>query len=429
MQERRTQKESIRIGNWVIREKNQGGRWKASGPDGNFTLHQIDAITWRYIFGRSSEKSQARRQINACGVEEAALTAIEILFGRSIAPLPARLDVADVLRHGWEDSQAEPYYRKKLAQFSGYFLDWCIGEGVYYWDELLARRKPSDYVSHLAQRRLRRSSMSHYLEPVKRAASWASTQQDGRIRDWFQGYRLPPRVGLDLRYNAGAALKYLPFETIFALLEWMRDYRQGLSLRPGVALQALTALQLQEATRLTWDKVDLEDGTITIESDRRRDPLSAGIKNQWRVRRLPIPSLVHEILLETYQRQGSPAGSELVIDCPSWGAYSSRMDDMFNTFNQSLSIPPSDLRNTLPTEAENGRWLSVWVRRYMGHAPANEIERSYLGINSVEGLKEGADPFVERLRQKVVVHIEDAIREWKSKVASEGVARIGRDAA
>ncbi|MCA9429589.1 MAG: hypothetical protein KC940_03670 [Candidatus Omnitrophica bacterium] len=102
----------------------------------------------------------------------------------------------------------------------------------------------------------------------------------------------------------------------------------------------------------------------------------------------------------------------MVIDVPNVKAYSHRVNRMFLAWNPAHRIPPKDLRNTLPTEAERGGWMSIWVRRYFGHAPATIIERAYLAEQAVdEGIEEGTDLFVENLRKEVVVHIDEAVEK------------------
>jgi len=89
--------------------------------------------------------------------------------------------------------------------------------------------------------------------------------------------------------------------------------------------------------------------------------------------------------------------------------HSERVDDLVG-----IHTPPKDLRNTLPTEAEKGGWMSIWVRRYFGHAPANMIERSYLAEVEGDWRKESeVDSFVEKLREKVVVHIDAEVKKSK----------------
>jgi hypothetical protein len=293
-----------------------------------------------------------------------------------------------------------------LEGFAGYFLEWCLAEGIFHWEILLEKRSPIEYVRFLATKGLKRKTIIHYLDPIKRASRWVKTKGN---HDWFEGFVLDKRVGVDLKYHNQKRLTHIPLTKVLELLAWLPGYHFESSLRPGIALQGIVGLQLLEALRLTWDRWDRVNRTITIEEDRRNDPDTAGVKNPWRVRRLPIPEIVNEILIETYERRGRPEGSELVVDVPSWKAYCNRIYRMLKQFDPTIKIPPSDLRNTLSTAAEDGNWMSVWFRRYFGHAPATTIERHYLGVQAAGGCEEGSDAFVKKLREEVLVHLDREI--------------------
>ncbi len=58
--------------------------------------------------------------------------------------------------------------------------------------------------------------------------------------------------------------------------------------------------------------------------------------------------------------------------------------------------------------------MSVWVRRYFGHAPATMIEAAYLAEHAADGgVAEGTDAFVEMLRYEVVSHIDAEVEKCK----------------
>ena len=165
----------------------------------------------------------------------------------------------------------------------------------------------------------------------------------GRYRDFFEGFRLGKMIGQSLKYAEKKPKGYLTIAQVVDLLQWMRGQSKTIDLMPAVALQGLCGLQLQEATRLTWDRVDLIKGTVTIEEDRRLDPRTAGIKNSSRVRKLPVPSLVHKILQDAYDRQRKLRGEKRIINVPSWKAYCSRLTHIFKAWNPECHLPPSDL--------------------------------------------------------------------------------------
>ncbi|MCA9413445.1 MAG: tyrosine-type recombinase/integrase [Candidatus Omnitrophica bacterium] len=235
---------------------------------------------------------------------------------------------------------------------------------------------------------------------------------------------MSPKMGKAFRYGEKKRRVYLPISSLLDLLDWLPGHKFETSLIPGVALQGLCGLQLQEVLRLTWDRVNLRSETITIEEDRRHDPSVAGVKNEHRVRKLPLPEKVVRILANLWAANPNRKGSDLVIDTPTWKAYSHRVGRMLKGWKLAYRIPPKDLRNTLPTEAEKGGWMSIWVRRYFGHAPANMIERSYLA--EVEGdwnNDDEVDSFVEKLRESVVVHIDAEVQKCK-KMQSAKVENV-----
>jgi hypothetical protein len=124
--------------------------------------------------------------------------------------------------------------------------------------------------------------------------------------------------------------------------------------------------------------------------------------------------LAQRLLYEAQRVRDSQSGVDLIIETPSWKAYCHRLKRSLAQWNPSCQIPPKDLRNTLPTEAERGKWMSVWVRRYFGHAPATMIEAAYLAEQAVdEGVADGTDAFVERLRCEVVCHIDGEVEKCK----------------
>jgi len=409
--------ETIKIGEWTLRNK-PGSKWKASGPEGNLTLHDLGNGRWRLIYGRSSNRSQRRLTYDASGSEEALLKAVELLFGpASTKGMPVMMDIAEVFAEWWKDCGGEPYHLKTLWKHAGYFLKWCQKREIYYWDDLLVLVTPMDYVKHCLEQNNTRKTIQHYLEPVHGASRWAVKHTNGRYRDFFEGFHMGKKIGQPLKYASKKTKEYLTITQVVDLLEWMKDQPKSIDLLPTVALQGLCGLQLQEATRLTWDRVDLVNGTVTIEADYRHDPRTAGIKNSSRVRRLPVPSLVLKILQEACDHQRRPSGDQRIINVPSWKAYCSRLTHILKAWNPECHLPPSDLRNTLPTEFNNRGWMTVWFRRYFGHAPANQMERAYLADHNGIGVEEGTEEFVERLKVEVVDWVESLIQVRSDEIA------------
>jgi len=405
--------EVFRFDGWTARSK-KSGAWKVEGSSGAFMLHDEGAGRWRFVFGNSAKGNQQRQTISADSLPEAVERAGEILFG--INPVeahqvadPIRID--DVLDRALDSANAEPYHRTTLKKHGGYFKAWRQKNHLMFWGDLRPEHLEA-YARFQFGRGCSRKSVLHYLELIRIADRWVSLNEPALGNRVWMDFHLPKNLGKTLRYSERKRRSYLPISMLVDLLFWLRDHKFETSLKPGVALQGLCGLQLQEALRLTWDRA----GTITIEEDRRHDPLVAGVKNEHRVRMLPLPRLVHQILSDLAQIDPRRKGPDLVIEVPNSKAYSHRVNRMFLDWNPAHRIPPKDLRNTLPTEAEKGGWMSIWVRRYFGHAPATIIERAYLVEQAVdEGIEEGSDLFFENLRKEVVTHIDEAVEKCKSK--------------
>lgn len=417
--------EIFRFDGWTVRSKKSGG-WKVEGSIGVFTLHEEGAGRWRFVFGNAARDNQRRQTFFADGLREAVQKVGAILFGQGVdegsVPKPP-IRVKDLLDRVLDAANGEPYHRLTLKKHGGYFVAWCRKNRIRFWNDLKPEHLEAYAKFHFA-RGCSRKTVLHYLEPIRIADRWAGKNEPScRHRIWMD-FRLPSKMGKALCYGERKRRAYLPISGLCEVLDWLPGHKHETSLIPGVALQGLCGLQLQEVLRLTWDRVDLQAGTITIEEDRRHDPMVAGVKNEHRVRKLPLPRLVVRILTDLWRICPERAGSELVIDVQSWKAYSHRVERALKAWNPDYRIPPKDLRNTLPTEAEKGGWMSIWVRRYFGHAPANMIERSYLA--EVEGdWKEDdeVDSFVQKLRENVVIHIDAEVQKCK-KMQSVDVANV-----
>ena len=139
-------------------------------------------------------------------------------------------------------------------------------------------------------------------------------------------------------------------------------------------------MQLQEVTRLTWDKIDLERGLVEISGD---------VKNEYRNRVIPVTDVVLEALRRADERRSSGKVQDLHghVVCSkrgvpytggSWQNYSQEMRLVIRAWNEKIDWTPKDLRNTLSTfatlEGVNG---DVW-EQYIGHAPKSVTARHYI---------------------------------------------------
>lgn len=146
-------------------------------------------------------------------------------------------------------------------------------------------------------------------------------------------------------------------------------------METGAALQGLAGLQLQEALRLTWDKVDLTRGLMEI---------SGEVKNQYRNRVIPINKRVVEALERNHEvNQRTKCKSNFVVrgnlgnGFEDHCSYGRCVRKALLEWNPENNWTPKDLRNCLPTYAKTtGIHNTLW-EQYIGHAPAGVTERHY----------------------------------------------------
>lgn len=344
------------------------GRWKVSGhsSSGSYRRIRFDA------FGLAEAQRRAETILFGAPSEVPRFTVAEA-FARVIATRPVK---AETLRH----------YR----QFAGYFCDWVEeNRSITLWSQLRFEHL-HDYMNSLIKRGLSGKTIGHYLEPIRFTALWTSQNWPEYYTDFCRGARVPRDIGRSCLYEDQLPPGYLSIAEVCDFLAWVKSNHPAASvICPGVALQGLCGLQLQEALRLRRSHVDPQRNTITVEGE---------VKNRWRIRRLPLPGLVSEILRESVDF--APQGDERIVRYSGrhWKAYSSLVEGALDRWaGGRRPIAPKDLRNTLPTEATNRGWAGYFVNRYLGHAPQSMAERHYHGELSRSG-----EDLTELLREKVV---------------------------
>ena len=217
-------------------------------------------------------------------------------------------------------------------------------------------------------------SKGHPLRPIKQAVRFMSRRH--RCSNIIEGLKVNSKL-----QNKPAEV-YI--EDVVALCGFLKEKHPG--LEAGVALQGLAGLQLQEVTRLTWDKVDLEEGLVEI---------SGEVKNEYRNRVIPVCDRVIEALGRIRGSSRRPGkvleASEYVILSPkgcsfanNWLNYSKLVVKALKEWNPRIDWKPKDLRNCLPTFATiHGLQNDLW-EMYIGHAPRSVTARHYVPrLNSV----------------------------------------------
>jgi len=370
-----------------------------------FTLHEEKPGRWK-VSGRDSNGSYRRIRFNAKDLSEAMKMAEETLL-QPQAEKPETpnepdefptLHISEALLRASATRNWTEYTRQKDDKFCEYFLEWIDKEGLAYWHELRYEHIQR-YQRNLLDRGLAFDTIRLYLLPVRRTAAWAASNWPERYVNFCQSHRISRRDGRSSTYNEDEGNPYLSIHKVLDFLDWLARKEGQDSLIIGVALQGLAGLQMQEALRLTWEKVDLNEGTITIDGV---------VKNRYRIRKIPIAKVIMW-LLRRMRSASNPQGA-VIPDYAAFDNYSHAAHREMRKWDAGVAIKPKDLRNTIQTEAIDGGWYGYYVQRYVGHAPATIGERHYHGDQGKR--------LISFFREKVVSHIDGEVDKWKAPADS-----------
>ena len=139
------------------------------------------------------------------------------------------------------------------------------------------------YANELALENKAKRTIQIYTFPIRSASEKAALKWRGTFLDFAKGYSPPRKAG----GRRPQKVKSLVWVADFLL--WLREAPGGWAVLPGVALQGLCGCRVTEMLRLTWDRVDLDRGTVRVDGE---------IKNEHSRRLIPLPQLVVEILAE-----------------------------------------------------------------------------------------------------------------------------------
>ena len=248
------------------------------------------------------------------------------------------------------------------------FLSWLARHhsSCTHW-HLLTRSIIDEYLS--SYRGKSDTAKRLALQPIRQTAKFMADCYE--YRDVAAGLKL------------GSKLKTPPAVVYLADVAAFLDYLAVANprLEAGAALQGLAGLQLQEALRLTWDKVDLQNRLIEI---------SGVVKNPYRNRVIPICRKLIGILRKAHNDRFkqkvipirehavlSPTGCSYV-EGNSFRNYSLRLSRIFREWNEEVAWAPKDLRNCILTYAvTEGIHGEVW-EQYVGHSPRTITARHYV---------------------------------------------------
>lgn len=304
------------------------------------------------------------------------------------------------------------------------FTDWLNKHypGVTRWRKL-TRAIVTQYLS---------GPLGHRSPNGKRLAMQPIIQTAGYMEREHQVPNVTGKLGIGSETVRPTATVYI--RDLVEFLAWLRDRDPELEI--GAGLQGLAGLQMMEALRLSWRKVDLKRGLIEI---------SGQVKNRHRERLIPMPALLLDILKRADRRARedkvvdldgpvipTPTGAFFSEGADSWKNYSRRMQAAMRFFNPKLDWTPKDLRNCILTLGDLEGFSGPILEQYVGHKAQGVTARHYIPrLSAVSaGEREAIDEAMKHLRRLVVDHIDRAAQKAVAGKEGGAVAKIeeGRDA-
>ena len=402
MRSLKTEKEILVIGSWGVERRES--KWKAKGRGSQtgkqFTVWEETTGKWR-VNGRNSDGSRKRERFPATDLAEAVQQGANVLYQLTTHPDHPQLDLAAAFEKAIASTGGEKEYKEDLRRRAGYFCDWSEGQDVVLWHDLRFEHV-RDYMQAGFNRGLKAKTVGHYLDPVRVTSRFLSANWPDHYRDICSSLRIPANAGRDRLYRGEDGNPVLSFAEVLDFLGWLKGHPSADVLIPAVLLQGICGLQLREALRLRWFDVNLETGTITIQD---HPEYGERVKNEYRVRRIPLPLLVREGLESVQSKTGKVAPYE-----GNDKAFGKLLKYALLKWNPRCDIAPKDLRNTLQTRAmehaiDEG-WNRYLVDRYVGHAPETIAERHYFGDKRnrmVEVFREHVSTKIDALIQEIQV--------------------------
>lgn len=390
--ERRMRMKGTRKKKWLkVRSTDRFSLFQSTEDD------RIFEVSWRKL------KGNGRRRFRAEGIEAAFRTAPDIAGFGCKTDSDAVFTLAEAFGLALENTSRGAKSRKDWLYSVAQFMRWLVENHSHctHW-HLLTRSMVREYLGSYAGKSDTTKRLG--LQPICQTSGFMSREY---------GYRdVATRLGLGSRLKNPPAEVYLI--DVVAFLDFLKKARPG--LEAGAALQGLAGLQLQEATRLTWDRVDLDRGLIEI---------SGEVKNAYRQRVIPVCDRVLETLRRAEKRRKTQALGvvrldETVVLSPAgrpfgvwWQNYSKRITAAIREWNPNVDWKPKDLRNCLPTfGAIQGLLNDVW-EQYLGHAPKSVTARHYIprlasaSLGEVEALDRNMDLFRNHLIRPLERVIQD----------------------
>lgn len=393
-----------------MKRNTQKLKWKKQFNAEKFSLFQevrqktLFEVSWKKCNGK-----YGRRRFNALSLEDAL----------DQAPVVAGL-VRDYLRMDGNGPTVLEAFTEALAHTKRgerAKRDWEIQQ-VRFMEWLVDNYPECSHWSMITRRVIRvyMAKFNGRADNTIRLAMQPIIQTSGFISREYSLPHVAERLGIGSKLAKTPPTVYL--SDVVAFLDWVRGKHP--LLEAGAALQGLVGLQLQEALRLTWDKVDLDQGLIEI---------SGEVKNSYRNRVIPVCERVVEVLRRVHETRRlervvpvkehvvlSPMGCSF-IDGNSFRNYSNRMTKAFREWNSKVEWSPKDLRNCILTYAvTEGFHSEVW-EQYVGHSPRSITARHYIPrlASATFGEQEALKKQMASFKQLVVEPLDLAIGKLVKK--------------
>ena len=375
---------------WGVLTELNPGKWRISWHDSKGSRHRVQLSATSPIEAER-EAEKIRQAPPGQGQKHSPKNKLKISYQDTPQILICDALVRSAECRVWTECNRE--HDNRLCRF---FLQWTIQEGLVYWHELRFEHV-EHYVKNLQTRGLALQTIQHYIKPIRRTAKWLASNWPRHYTNICENLRLSGRGSQNASYDDVAGNPVLLIHELLDFLDWLARHPVWDRLTPGVALQGLAGLQLQEALRLTWGKVDFVNETVTIEGV---------VKNRYRARRIPVASVVSWLLRRAYSSSEQTTDGNLIIPhYNDYRHYSHAVRKALRAWNPEVSIKPKDFRNTIQTAAIDGGWYGYYVQRYVGHAPTTIGERHYHGDQGKR--------LLPLFREKVITRIDAEIDSWE----------------
>jgi len=239
------------------------------------------------------------------------------------------------------------------------------------------------------------------------ASKWAALNWPEQFIDFAAGFKAPMQNGM-VRYEDRGVKPFLRIAEVVDFVLWLRGQPNGLNILAGIALQGLCSLRVREVLRLTWDKVDFEEGTVTVDGR---------VKNIHSVRKIPVPRFVLDKLEET------PKSGQRVLEClRNQDSYGQSFRRYLERWRPQFKIEPKGLRRTLVSEFFERGWYGDVLQMYRGHKPGvSAIDWNHYISYQPEKIQE---MFQVQVVSKVDTLVEEAIGRLLASPVSEKVVLL-----